>query len=70
MSDGHQCPGPGCRQYIPRRLLACGSHWRQVPEEFQSAVYRAWNSGAGAGTVAHADAMAAAIIFMRPLKGS
>ena len=65
-STKHSCPGPTCQAQIPRHLLACRRHWAQVPYAVQRAVYATWQSGAGAGSTDHAEAMAAAIEAMRP----
>jgi len=60
----HKCPGPECTNDVPQRQLACGHCWDKVPKPLQQAVYRAWNRGAGAGSVEHRAAMQAAIRAM------
>lgn len=66
----HECPGPGCKTSVPAHMLACRSHWFQVPQAARSAVWAAWANGAGAGTTEHVEAMMAAIGYMRPLGAS
>lgn len=57
----HECPVDACPRRVPDHQLMCARHWRLVPPDLQRRLYRAWDRGAGAGTDAHADAMAAAI---------
>jgi hypothetical protein len=57
----HECPGPGCGRQVPGHMLMCRSHWYQVPPALRSAVWAAWDNGAGAGTAAHTHAITAAI---------
>ena len=63
----HRCPGPDCDKQVPPDMLACPRHWYQVPRPLRSAVYRAWDDGAGAGSPEHTAAIGAAIGKMRPL---
>lgn len=63
----HNCPGPGCKAQVPYEMLACRSHWYQVPRAIRNAVYSAWAGGAGAGSHEHLTAMDKAISTMRPL---
>jgi hypothetical protein len=63
----HECPGPGCEVQVPAHMLACSRHWYQVPRPLRTAVWRAWDNGAGAGTPAHTEAMRRAIANMREL---
>lgn len=64
----HACPGPECEEQIPYEMLACRRHWYQVPKAVRNAVYGAWKDGAGAGTLAHLNAMNRAIAAMTPLR--
>ncbi len=38
----HQCPALECPIMIRDELLACGPHWKLVPEPLQDAVYKTW----------------------------
>lgn len=40
----HECPVPGCRLMIARRLLMCRAHWFGVPTELRRALNAAWES--------------------------
>lgn len=60
MSD-HECPIDGCAKRVPDHMLMCGAHWRRVPADLRSRLYRAWSGGAGAGSDEHAEAMRACI---------
>jgi hypothetical protein len=57
----HHCPIDGCNRRVLDHRLMCGPHWRGVPADLQRRLYRAWKHGRGAGTDAHAAAMAACI---------
>jgi hypothetical protein len=57
----HRCPAEGCTRQVGERLLMCGWHWKLAPGPLRSAVYAAWDDGAGAGTRQHAAACDAAI---------
>lgn len=61
----HRCPGPGCVAQVPPEMLMCRRHWYQVARPLRNAVWRAWQSGAGAGTAEHAAACMAAIKSIR-----
>ena len=64
----HDCPGPLCGNQVDYGMLACPGHWYQIPPPIRSAVWRAWDRGAGAGSDAHTAAINAAIAAMRPFK--
>lgn len=57
----HTCPGPGCQADVSAAMLMCARHWYKVPRAFRSALWRAWDGGAGAGSAEHQAAMAACI---------
>lgn len=57
----HDCPIDGCQHQVPPNKLMCKRHWAMVPGNLGSAVYSAWNWGAGAGTERHTAACQAAI---------
>lgn len=40
----HRCPIEGCEHQITQQLLMCRSHWRLVPRDLQTRVYRAWTA--------------------------
>jgi hypothetical protein len=61
---GHECPKNGCTKNVPVEMLACSSHWYEVPKPIRQAVWRAWDNGLGAGSPAHRRAVAAAIRAM------
>ncbi len=57
----HECPRDGCTALVDTGKLMCAEDWRQVPAPLQRAVYRTWDKGRGAGSLAHRAAMKAAI---------
>jgi hypothetical protein len=57
----HECPADGCAKLVDASMLMCAPHWYMVPKHLRSAVWRAWNRGAGARTPAHTAAIMAAI---------
>lgn len=62
MNQGsHDCPITGCARKAGRGKLLCYTHWYQVPDHLRKALYRAWDRGRGAGTLAHHKAIWAAI---------
>ena len=61
----HQCPGPSCDAQVCPSMLMCPGCWRQVPDPIQAAVRRAWDRGAGAGTLAHRAAIRLAVAAIR-----
>lgn len=36
------CPVDGCTARISSELAMCRAHWRKVPKELQTRVWRAW----------------------------
>jgi hypothetical protein len=60
----HECPAEGCNAHVTDSMLACGRHWRLVPQDLQRRVYRAWRCGTGAGTAAHIAAITDAVAAM------
>ena len=57
----HECPAAGCTREVRTEMLMCAPHWRMVAAPVRTAVWNAWQDGAGAGTAQHAAAMNAAI---------
>lgn len=57
----HECPVTDCPEQVRVDMLMCAPHWRMAPGAIKGAVWNAWRDGAGAGTVQHAAAIAAAI---------
>ena len=57
----HECPATGCDREVSVDMLMCRSHWNMVPTPLRTAVWNAWQDGAGAGTTQHAAAINAAI---------
>jgi hypothetical protein len=57
----HKCPATGCPQRVADHMLMCRPHWYMVPRELREPVWDAWQSGAGAGTEEHNDAIRAAV---------
>lgn len=41
----HFCHATGCSTEVPPRLLMCLRHWRMVPRDIQSAVWRHYRPG-------------------------
>lgn len=41
----HTCHARGCETVVPPRLLMCLKHWRMVPRDMQTAVWRAYRPG-------------------------
>ena len=61
MDTTHECPVGPCRTRVDPDRLMCGYHWRMVPQEVRSAVWRAWRGGLGWGSAEHVEAMKAAV---------
>jgi hypothetical protein len=59
--DTHKCPAGGCGKRVRPDMLMCAPHWYAVPRPLRSAVWRAWDGGAGAASPEHAAAIRAAI---------
>lgn len=57
----HVCPAPRCTKRVGTERLTCPSHWYAIPKPLRSAIWRAWDGGAGAGTPEHQAAITAAI---------
>lgn len=55
------CPAAGCHRPVSPDRLMCRPHWYLVPKPLRDVVWATWRSGAGVGTLAHADAIRAAI---------
>lgn len=60
----HHCPGLDCGRQVPADQLACRPHWYSLPKPIRTAVWRAWNDGAGAGSDAHTAAITKAIDYL------
>lgn len=41
----HECAARGCDEQVPRRLLMCRTHWRQVPADVRASVWLAYRRG-------------------------
>lgn len=39
------CAARGCDRTVPRRLLMCCEHWRQVPADVRASVWLAYRRG-------------------------
>lgn len=63
----HECPVDGCQIQVHEHLLMCSSHWRVVPHQLKTRVYRAWADGEGRGTVEHSAACQAAVAAVNQL---
>ncbi len=57
----HECPAAGCTREVSISMLMCRSHWYMVPAPLRTAVWNAWQDGAGAGSAQHTAAISAAI---------
>jgi hypothetical protein len=57
----HECPATGCTREVSITMLMCRSHWYMVPGAIRTAVWNAWQDGAGAGTTQHTAAIHAAV---------
>ena len=57
----HQCPVNGCTRRVAMHMMMDRAHWYMVPKPLRDAVWDAWRNGAGAGSAAHMDAIAAAV---------
>lgn len=57
----HVCPAAPCAEQISADQLMCRAHWYMLPAAIRTAVWVAWQDGAGAGTRQHQAAIAAAI---------
>lgn len=61
-ADGmHRCPAWHCPREITDEFLLCPAHWRLVPRPIQSAVYAAYDHGAGLGSAGLLAAQVAAV---------
>lgn len=40
-----RCQAIGCERQVHPRMLMCGAHWRKVPVDLQSAVWRHFRRG-------------------------
>lgn len=41
----HKCPAPGCPMQVDSKHLMCAAHWKMVPQDVQTAVYREYHRG-------------------------
>jgi hypothetical protein len=41
----HHCHAFGCKRSVPPKLLMCAGHWRRVPREIQTQVWRHYRPG-------------------------
>jgi hypothetical protein len=57
----HECPAEGCTRTVNVSMLLCRPHWFMVPRPLRNAVWVTWADGAGEGTLAHCQAIRAAI---------
>jgi hypothetical protein len=57
----HDCPATRCTREVRQEMLMCSSHWYMVPAALRTAVWNAWQNGAGAGSAQHTAAINAAI---------
>jgi hypothetical protein len=56
----HACLPPVCARQVSADQLMCREHWYMVPNAIRTAVWVAWQDGAGAGTAQHRAAIEAA----------
>lgn len=56
----HKCPVAVCPVPVDDDMLMCRTHWYMVPAPLRTAVWTAWQDGAGAGSTAHTAAIRAA----------
>lgn len=35
MTTTHDCPAPGCDAQVPFEMLACRTHWYQIPSDLR-----------------------------------
>jgi hypothetical protein len=57
----HECPAEGCTRAVSPAMLMCRTHWYLVPVPLRGDVWAAWADGAGQGTLAHCQAITAAV---------
>jgi hypothetical protein len=57
----HECPATGCAAAVSPSMLLCRPHWCMVPKPIRTAVWVTWADGAGQGTLAHCQAIRAAV---------
>jgi hypothetical protein len=65
----HPCPGYAHRAElkrpeVPADMLACRPCWYSLPPPLRVALWRAWNKGAGAGTLEHRAAVTACLRYL------
>ena len=41
----HRCAAIGCPKIVPIALLMCGHHWKKVPPDLQSRIWRLYRPG-------------------------
>lgn len=59
----HQCPAPGCTIQVPDNMLACRHDWYRLPKPIRSAIWAAWDNGAGEGSPEHRRAVVEALVW-------
>lgn len=47
----HRCPVKGCTVMVYETMLMCRTHWPEVPQDLQRAVYRTWRARLRGGSV-------------------
>ena len=57
----HECPATGCTAAVGPSMLFCRPHWYMAPKPLRNAVWATWADGAGEGTLAHCQAIRAAV---------
>jgi hypothetical protein len=60
-SGVRHCPIAGCGDQIDPSRLMCRLHWYTVPKELRDQVWASWQSGQGAYSRAHRDAVKTAV---------
>jgi hypothetical protein len=58
---GSRCPVSGCDEPTDPSRLMCRRHWYQVPKALRDRVWATWQSGDGASSREHLDAVLMAI---------
>ncbi len=56
------CPVPGCVEFIDGSRLMCRRDWYLVPKPVRDEVWRTWQSGQGAFSAEHQQAVHVAIL--------
>lgn len=61
----HLCHWPGCRTPVPPSLWGCPHHWRRLPQNLRSRIWRTYRPGQEVTKQPSADYLLAALEVQR-----